>query len=161
MDSSPTSTKAIIGIIVVVLLVVAATAAVIATGNNKDNITNDATTALENTATNGQPPEATSSITNLNDGTYTTSADYATPGGVQEIKVTLTISKGVVSNSVISHVATAREDEEYQSAFDASYKTQVVGKKISDISLHRVAGASLTTDGFNSALLDIAKQAQA
>lgn len=160
MDSSPTPTKAIIGIIVVVLLVVAATAAVIASGNNKDSTAKNSSGTTSSVSTNNSSAGSTSTVTNVKDGTYTATAQYDTPGGVQDIKVTLTIAGGTVSNSSLIQNATAREDEQYQSAFESEYQSEVVGKKISDISLHRVAGASLTTDGFNAALLDIAKQAQ-
>lgn len=161
MDSSQTPTKAIIGLVVVVLLVVAATAAVIASGNNKDSSASQTSTTSSNTTSTSASSESTASVTNVKDGTYTASASYDTPGGVQDIKVTLTIAGGAVSGSSITQNATGREDEAYQSAFESEYKTAVVGKKISDISLNRVAGASLTTEGFNTALLDIAKQAQA
>ncbi len=161
MDSSQTPTKAIIGLVVVVLLVVAATAAVIASGNNKDSSASQTSTTSSNTTSTSSSSGSTASVTNVKDGTYTASASYDTPGGVQDIKVILIIAGGAVSDSSITQNATGREDEAYQSAFESEYKTAVVGKKISDISLNRVAGASLTTEGFNTALLDIAKQAQA
>lgn len=163
MESPKTPTKAIVGLIVVVLLVAAATGAVIAANNNSKN-DSSATTANRpsvSTSTSESSSSSTTTTNNLKDGTYTASASYDTPGGVQDITVKLTIANGAVSDSSISQNATGREDEAYQSAFEAEYKSSVVGKKVSDISLSRVAGASLTTEGFNTALADIAKKAQA
>ena len=45
-----------------------------------------------------------------------------------------------------------------QERFDAVYKTEVVGKKLTDINLSRVGGASLTSKAFNEAVADIIKQ---
>jgi uncharacterized protein YpmS len=53
------------------------------------------------------------------------------------------------------------EAREYQSMFISGYKQQVVGKRISDISLSRVSGSSLTSQGFNSAIQKIESQAKA
>lgn len=162
MESSQTPTKAIIGLVVVVLLVVAATAAVIASSNNKGaSSTNGSNTSSNVSSSTGSSSGSTASITNVKDGTYSATASYDTPGGVQDITVKLTIAGGSVSDSSLIQNASGREDEAYQSAFESEYQSQVVGKKISDISLNRVAGASLTTDGFNTALLDIANQAKA
>lgn len=161
MESSQTPSKAIIGLVVIVLLVVAATAAVIASSNNKGSSDGQTNSTSSNSSSTGSTSGSTANITNVKDGTYTATASYDTPGGVQDITVKLTIASGAVSDSLITQNATGREDEAYQSAFESEYQSAVVGKKISDISLNRVAGASLTTDGFNTALLDIAKQAQA
>lgn len=50
-----------------------------------------------------------------------------------------------------------RESSEYYNSFIKSFKTSdVVGKKIEDVSLSRVGGASLTTKAFMSALATIA-----
>jgi K+/H+ antiporter YhaU regulatory subunit KhtT len=73
----------------------------------------------------------------------------------------LTIAGNIVTDSSLQQTATEREDEQYQGAFESEYKSNVVGKKISELSLSRVAGASLTNDGFNSALADIENQAKA
>ena len=45
--------------------------------------------------------------------------------------------------------------------FIDGYKSLVVGKDISSISLNRVSGSSLTSQGFNSAIQKIKSQAQA
>ncbi|MHD0330680.1 hypothetical protein ACY18M_17150, partial [Proteus mirabilis] len=53
------------------------------------------------------------------------------------------------------------ESREYQAKFASGFKTLVVGKKIDEVSLSRVAGSSLTSGGFNAALADIESQAKA
>lgn len=161
MDSSQPPTKAIVGLVVVVLLVIAATA-VVATGKaGKDSAPILGRSSSSSSSANSSPSTAPSATTNFKDGTYTASANYETPGGTQTMNVKLTVSGNTVTDVSITQNATEREDEAYQSAFESEYKSGVVGKKVSDISLSRVAGASLTTDGFNSALADIEKQATA
>jgi hypothetical protein len=162
LDSSNPSKKAIIGIVVVVLLVIAATAVVVQSGNNKSDSANVSTDAQSTSETvSSSPSVAPASTTNFKDGTYTATARYNSPGGVQSITVKLTIAGNIVTDSSLQQTATEREDEQYQGAFESEYKSNVVGKKISELSLSRVAGASLTNDGFNSALADIENQAKA
>lgn len=156
--------KAIIGIIVIVLIAVAATA-VIAASSNNNNTANEsnttgstATTSGTSTSTNGS---SVTSATSFKDGTYTANGSYQTPGGSESIGVTLTLSSGTITDASVTQNASGGEAEEYQSRFASSFKSQVVGKKITDVSLSRVAGSSLTPNGFNNALQTIEEQAKA
>lgn len=172
MESSNTSpNKAIIGIIVVVLIAIAATA-VIVTTNKKDDTssTNDsATTQSADTADTSSTADDTADSANsaadssatFKDGTYTATGSYQTPGGQESIDLTVTLSGNTVTDAKVVQNASGGEAAEYQSKFASGYKSLVVGKKITDVSLTRVAGSSLTPVGFNNAIQDIENQAKA
>jgi hypothetical protein len=163
LEPSKTPTEAIVGLVVVVLLVIAATAVVVTASNKDDNqsaiVPTGNSSQSVSSGTSISTPAATT--TNFKDGSYSAAANYDTPGGVQTMSVNLTISGNTVTDVSITQNATGREDEAYQSDFAYEYKSDVVGKKVSDISLSRVAGASLTTEGFNNALDQIKNQAGA
>lgn len=127
------------------------------TTQDAEPTTNDTTSSSSQTSTD---TTATASSGVYKDGTYTTKTEYFTPGGTESITVNLTISGGTISAASLSQEATQRDSEFYQQSFADSYKSYVVGKSISGLSLSRVAGASLTTQGFNDALDTIRTKAQ-
>ncbi len=156
-EQSKSSTKAIVGLIVVVLLVIAATTAVVMMNNDgsKKPVASTSSTASAATTSNS------STASSFKDGTYDATGVYNSPGGEESIDVKLTLKDNTVSDvSVVPHSNVA-EAAEYQSKFVSGYKSQVVGKKINEISLSRVAGSSLTSIGFNSALDQIKSEAAA
>ena len=64
----------------------------------------------------------------------------------------------VTDISVVPH-ANVAEAAEYQSRFMSGYQEKVLGKKINEVSLSRVAGSSLTSIGFNRAIEKIRSEA--
>lgn len=161
MELSDKQNKAIIGIIVVVLLVAVTTTVIVLGSSKSDTATSQATASASPAASTSSSSTTTSTSTEFKDGTYTATGSYQTPGGSESIGVTVTLSGGAVTDVSVTQNATRGEAEEYQSAFASAFKSQVVGKKISDVSLSRVAGASLTPNGFNNAIDDIEQQAAA
>ena len=169
MESSNTSpNKAIIGIIVVALIAIAATAVIITT-NKKDDTANTSdnsamqmadTSDTANDTTDSANSAADSSAT-FKDGTYTATGSYQTPGGQESIDLTVTLSGNTITDAKVVQNASGGEAAEYQSKFGSGYRSLVVGKKITDVSLTRVAGSSLTPVGFNNAIEDIENQAKA
>ena len=159
MDSSKSSNKAIIATVVVVLLVIAATAAIVL-GNNKSS-TDSSTTVSDSPASTSTPSTSSSSTATLKDGTYSATGSYQTPGGVESIGVKITLTDGTITDASVTQEGKTGEAQEFQAAFASGFKSQVVGKKASEVSLTRVAGSSLTPNGFNNALDDIEKQSQA
>lgn len=159
MESSKTPNKAIIGIVVVVLIAIIATVVIAASNNGSttDNAFSASTTPLVGTPTN----TSTTTATNFKDGTYSANGSYQTPGGTESIDVSVTLSSGTITDAKVALNARGGEAEEYQSKFASGFKSQVVGKKINEVSLTRVAGSSLTPKGFNSAIADIENQAKA
>lgn len=101
------------------------------------------------------------SVSPYKDGTYTATDSYQTPESVESIAVTLSLKNGIVTDSSIVTSSHARESGRYQSSFAAGYKQYVIGKSIKSLSLTRVSGSSLTSNGFNAALAQIRNQAAA
>lgn len=164
MEQPKSPNKAIIGIVVVVLLAAAATAVVVL--SSKSATTDEATTTTTSSSTSPSPSTSTtttdsSSTTTYKDGTYTATGSYQTPGGTESIGVTVTPSGDMITDASVTQNASGGEAEEYQSAFAGGFKSLVVGKKIEDVSLTRVAGSSLTPNGFNNAIAAIESQAKA
>lgn len=112
------------------------------------------------TATNTSSPAA-SSTSSYKDGTYSASSSYYVPHGNESIQVSLTLKDGVITSSSIRNSEGDPESAQYQQDFASSYKSYVVGKKISGLQLGILAGASDTTQGFDNALSQIASEAQA
>jgi uncharacterized protein with FMN-binding domain len=105
-------------------------------------------------------PIATEPTVGFTDGTYTATGDYYVPGGSEQINVTLTLQSGVITNTSATADASRRDSRRYQDAFISKYKNRVIGKRIDQLSLSKVSGASLTTKGFNLALAKIKAEAK-
>ena len=94
------------------------------------------------------------------DGIYSATGSYVSPGGREQVAVTLTLSNGVVTASEFTPTASSPTSELYQKEFASNYKEYVIGKSISSLKLTKVAGSSLTPKGFNDALEQIKTKAQ-
>jgi len=105
--------------------------------------------------------QASSGSGEYSDGTYTAEGSYQTPETVEQISVTLTLEEGVITDVEVTGDPQARETEQYQGAFISGIAEEVVGVAIDDLNVSRVAGSSLTSGGFNSAVDDIKEQAAA
>ena len=66
--------------------------------------------------------------------------------------MTVTIANDIITSAEVKANATRGESAEHQADFISGYKKLVVGKDIDAVSLSRVAGSSLTSNGFNTAL---------
>jgi uncharacterized protein with FMN-binding domain len=119
--------------------------------------TTKTTGADESTTTN----TTTNSDSTYKDGTYTDSETYRTEGGQEGLTVTLTVANNTVSSVSIQQDPSNHESEEYQSIFETSYKSKIVGKVLSNLQLSRISGASDTTSSFNDALDAIRAKAKA
>ena len=78
---------------------------------------------------------------------------------LNQIDVTLQLTSGLITSASVKALSQQHTSLRYQQDFIQNYKDQVVGKKIADLNLNTVSGASLTTDGFNSALNTIKNEA--
>lgn len=150
-----------IGLIIIVVIAVVIGGLTL-TKNNKDENsqnTNTVTTTTESSTSNSVNPKSSSTGT-FKDGTYTSNGQYESPGGDESIDVTITIKDGKIESSSVATQAASRESMEYQDDFESNYKKQVVGKDISTLKIGKVAGSSLTSQGFNDALDKIRNQAK-
>lgn len=129
------------------------------TRDNND-LANDNNTAPQNDKNQEQTPVNDAVMTAYADGVYTATGTYVSPGGPEEIEVTLTLENGIVIESNVVPQAELPISVKLQNDFAANYKEQVVGKSIDDIQLTKIATSSLTPIGFNDAVDKIKQQAQ-
>ncbi|MGN7970986.1 FMN-binding protein [Microbacterium sp. 22296] len=95
------------------------------------------------------------------DGTYEATGQYATPESVETVDVTLTIAGDTITAVEVTGDPQAAESKRYQSEFIGGIQGEVVGKKLDEISVSKVAGSSLTSGGFNNAVETIKTEAKA
>ncbi|GGD82140.1 FMN-binding protein [Microbacterium murale] len=124
-----------------------------------EDATDSSTTTDSGTSTDTSTPSSDTGA--YADGTYSADGSYQTPETVEQISVTLTLEAGVVTDVEVTGDPQARETEQYQGQFIAGIAEEVVGVSIDELNVSRVAGSSLTSGGFNSAVEDIKDQAAA
>lgn len=124
---------------------------------------NDIITPVKDTKQNTESGQSTSPsdtkpITQTSK-TYTDEETYRMSDNIYTIDVTLEVSNGVVKSAdVMYDNKETGYQHPLQERFDAVYKTEVIGKKLEDINLSRVGGASLTSKAFNKAVAEIITQ---
>lgn len=138
--------------IIIIVLIGIVTSVVIVVNNSNQSATNTGTEATDSST----PIE---NVSQYKDGTYQATGSYSTPGGRESIDVTVTLKDGAVEAIDVVGDATTGEAREYQAEFISAYKERVVGKDIEGVSLSRVAGSSLTSNGFNDAIDEIKAEA--
>jgi uncharacterized protein with FMN-binding domain len=94
------------------------------------------------------------------DGSYNASGSYNSPGGLEGLKVSVTLQNDVITATSAQPGANDPDAQQFQDDFIANYKQFVVGKDINTVQLSNVAGSSLTSQGFNDALDRIKSQAK-
>jgi uncharacterized protein with FMN-binding domain len=127
----------------------------------KSILASSANTASSSQSAPSQTAPATTKGGTYKDGTYNATGHYDSPGGTEAVKVSLTLVSDKVSAATVSSGANDPTALSYQTIFISGYKSFVVGKKINTIKLSNVSGSSLTSQGFNDALKQIERQAQA
>lgn len=94
------------------------------------------------------------------DGTYSADGPYFAPGGLESINVSVTVSKGVVSSVNITGSSSDRRSNQYIETIKQIIANLIVGKPLDQAYPDaKLTGASLTAQGFNTALDNIIKQA--
>lgn len=94
------------------------------------------------------------------DEIYSAVGNYFSPGGAEQIKITLTFKGDTIIDAQAEPQATRPNSIKFQSIFTSNFKQFVVGKKIDEVVLDKVSGSSLTPKGFNDALAKIKVQAK-
>jgi len=94
-------------------------------------------------------------------GTYASLGSYDSPGGIEQLGVSVTISNDIITD--VSFIMKSKGTSgEYQQLYISEAKNLIVGKTVdSDFNFSSVNGASLTNEGFISALANIKSQAKA
>jgi uncharacterized protein with FMN-binding domain len=124
--------------------------------NNNTAIVNDTNTQA--TTTDTMPTAAL-----YKDGDYTATGDYNSPGGAEQVKVSLTLKNDIITAFNVISLAVRPETKIYQGKFIQGVNGSglVLGKKITDVKLTKVSGSSLTPKGWNDAIAKIEAQAKA
>lgn len=117
--------------------------------------------AAAGAATVETAPATTASGSTYQDGTYTATGTYTSPGGTEEVTITLTLADDTITAATAEGGATRPPSSQYQDEFVDNFAPLIVGKDVADVSLDKVAGSSLTSGGFNKAVETIKSQAQA
>ncbi|WP_396643757.1 hypothetical protein [Microbacterium sp.] len=130
-------------------------------GANADAVDQEASAPAVSSAPSTSAAAGGSSAGSYTDGTYEATGQYATPESVETVDVTLTIADDTVTDVTVTGDPQAAESRRYQSEFIGGIKDEVVGKKVDEISVSKVAGSSLTSGGFMEALATIKSEARA
>lgn len=94
------------------------------------------------------------------DGTYTETGSYQSPAGPEEVGVTITLEADVVTAVEVEPMPDNPTTTMYQERFAGGISDAIVGKKLDDLAVDKVAGSSLTSGGFNEATGKIKSEAQ-
>lgn len=94
------------------------------------------------------------------DGRYSATGRYLTPGGDESIRVTVRIRDGLVTETAAETEALSPTARQFQDQFGVHVADRAVGRPLATLSVSAVAGASLTSTGFNNALAQIRMSAQ-
>ncbi|MET1053515.1 MAG: FMN-binding protein [Mycetocola sp.] len=89
------------------------------------------------------------------DGNYTATGDYVSPGGQESVTVTLTLTDNTVTALEVTGSGGTPNAKRFQGEFIDNIDDIAVGKNIDELNVSKVAGSSLTSDGFNAALEQI------
>lgn len=94
------------------------------------------------------------------DGTYTETGGYQSPAGPEEVGVTITLEADVVTAVEVEPMPDNPTTTTYQERFAGGISDAIVGKKLDDLAVDKVAGSSLTSGGFNDAADKIKSEAR-
>ena len=119
-----------------------------------------ASTTVQASSAPSTAPTAQNGQAMIEGRVYSEDGEYSSPAGAENIRVEITLEDNIVTDSKVTVLAQNPISKKKQEEFAASYKAFVIGKNINDIKLDKVAGASLTTAGFNNALEKIKAQVQ-
>lgn len=87
------------------------------------------------------------------DGEYSGSGSYIPPSGTtEEVDVKLTLKENVVTDLEVKTSGKNLQSKQYQREFTSGINQEVVGKSLDELDVDKVAGSSLTSQGFNRAL---------
>jgi uncharacterized protein with FMN-binding domain len=94
------------------------------------------------------------------DGSYSADGNYTSPNGTETVGVQLTLAGGTVTAVEITTHPSNPNTRKFQGEFKDGIAAQIVGKKLDEIKVSKVAGSSLTSGGFNQAVESIKSQAK-
>jgi uncharacterized protein with FMN-binding domain len=105
-----------------------------------------------------QPRADVRGDTTYRDGVYADTGWYG--GQPSSIGVTVTLARGVITAVRVTPHATVPQSLELQRRFAAAVPAVVVGRRIEEVNVGRLAGSSGTPVGFNDAIRKIRARAR-
>ncbi len=120
-----------------------------ATGSQADGASSDGAPA-------GEPGDASYAA-----GTYEAEGSYTNPGGISTVGVEITLADGGTVEDVTVTPQASGTSEQFQEKFAGGIAEEIVGRRIDELDVSKVAGSSLTSGGFNEALEQIKADASA
>lgn len=105
-----------------------------------------------------QPTTSTPALAVYRDGSYTADGWYG--GQPSRIGVRLDLTGGRITAASVATYATDPTSLDYQRRFAAALPAAVTGKRIDEVRIDRLAGASGCVEGFENALRSIRDQAR-
>ena len=144
-----------------VLLLTAACGSSDDSGASTSSAPTDAPAATTDAPTEDTPDIGEADAGAYADGDYSAEGSYSNPGGQSTVKVDLTINDGTISDVTVTPEAENGTSKQYQEKFAGGVADEVVGKSLDDIKVSKVAGSSLTSEGFNQAIEQIKTDATA
>jgi len=162
-ETQPTSNNSlkIAAAVVIVVAIIAFVMSQSAKSQTPGTTNTPAPVAQDEKSTGTQQIPVVADTTAYKDGTYTAEGVYRAPSGQEMIDVTITLKDNVITDATVVGKAEDRISKRLQGMFIDNYKPLVIGKKITDVSLDKISGSSLTPKGFNDAITKIKAQAKA
>lgn len=91
---------------------------------------------------------------------YQAKGSYVSPAATEHLDVKVSMKNGLVQGVEMTSDSSSPKSLRFQGLFLEGVKTQIIGKKISEIGeFTRVNGSSLTGEGFNQAIAVIKSEA--
>jgi uncharacterized protein with FMN-binding domain len=123
--------------------------------------TTSADSSAGTSTASGSSATATSdNSTSYRDGTYSADGSYVSPGGQEEIAVTVTVKNDLITAVSVRTVSADSEAAQYEAQFASGISAVAVGKDLGSLNVGSVAGSSLTSHGFSEAIASIRSKAQ-
>lgn len=169
MDENQTTTEVakkngmnpLVPVAIIGLIVIAAISFFIFQGQEKVNMQAGITPTSVESIETSTPAAMESNIPDYKDGEYQAVGNYVSPGGAENIGVTLTVKDGIIEDAEVETMGQRPNTIKFQGIFKQNYKEFVVGKNIDEVKLDKVSGSSLSPKGFNDALEKIKTEAKA
>ena len=163
MKRIPRSKSALVAAVGVALVsVLAGCASTTSDSSGVSGSSSDSSTSSTKSASGSTSAQSTSDDSaSYKDGTYSVDESYTSPGGQEEVAVSVTVKSDLITAVTVKTIKAEGQGGQYQARFESAISGTVVGKSLSSLSVSRVAGSSLTSEAFDSALDAIRTEAAA
>lgn len=114
-----------------------------------------APTTAPSASPSATPSPSPTPTSTYKDGNYSATGQYNSPGGKETLRVTIDMTNDVITALAVTSVHIDSTAAAYETAFEGGIQDIVVGQDIDSLNVGPVAGSSLTSIGFNKAILAI------